>query len=101
MGVVQMISTVRKEYEGGKSVLEAAEAQAIVDYNNAKTAYEQNRRDLVSTNDRLNVELQTAEGNLAQFQEDKATNEDDIKAAVAYLGQLKDSCNSLLENFDE
>lgn len=101
MGVVQMISTVRKEYEQGKADLEAAEAQAIIDYRNAKAAYEQSRRDLVSTKDRLDTELQTAESNLSQFQEDKASNEDDIKAAVVYLGQLANSCNSLIENFDE
>lgn len=101
MGVVQMISTVRKEYEQGKADLEAGEAQAIIDYRNAKAAYEQNRADLVSQNDRLEAELQTAEASLAQAKEDKTQNEDDIQAAVVYLGQLANSCNSLIENFDE
>lgn len=101
MGVVQMISTVRKEYEQGKADLEAAEAQAIVDFNAAEAAYNQNRADLVAQGNRLNAELQTAEANLAQFKEDKTSNEDDIKAAIVYLGQLKTSCSSLLANFDE
>merc|ERR1719272_1582195 len=96
-----MISTVRKEYENGKATLEAAEAQSILDYNAAKAAYQQARRDLVTQSNRLTAELQTAEANLSQFQEDKAGNEDDIKAAVQYLGQLKESCSSLLEHFDE
>jgi hypothetical protein len=101
MGVVQMISTVRKEYEQGKSVLEAAEAQAIVDFNAAKAAYVQSRADLVATGNRLTAELQTAESNLAQFKEDKQQNEDDIQSAITYLGQLGHSCATLLEHFDE
>merc|ERR1719420_694899 len=38
-GVIDMISTVRSEYEAGKADLEKAEAQAIVDYNKYKAEY--------------------------------------------------------------
>merc|ERR1719160_2147537 len=96
-----MISVVRKEYEQGKEDLENAETQAIADYAQTKTDYQQTRRDLVSQQDRLTTELQTAESNLSQFQDDKASNEEEIAAATTYLGQLAKSCNSLLENFDK
>jgi len=100
-GVVQMIQTVRKEYEQGKADLEKAEAQAVADYAKYKADYQQMRRDLVSQEDRLNVELQTAKAALAQYKEDKAANEQEIQAAVTYLGQLASSCNSLIEHYDE
>merc|ERR1719161_872025 len=100
-GVVEMISTVRKEYEQGMDDLEKGEAQAVADYAQTKTDYQQARRDLVSQQDRLETELQTAEANLAQFQDDKASNEDEITAAVTYLGQLAHSCDSLLEHYDD
>merc|ERR1719420_2126279 len=100
-GVVQMISTVRKEYEQGKADLEKAEAKAVEDYTKYKADYQAMRRDLVSQEDRLNVELQTAKAALAQYKEDKAANEQEIQAAVTYLGQLSQSCDSLLEHYDE
>merc|ERR1719379_3202913 len=100
-GVIDMISTVRTEYETGKADLEKAEAQAILDFTNARDAYRKARADLVSQQDRLEVELQTAEANLSQFQEDKASNEQEVAAAKAYYGQLKGSCDSLLEHYDE
>jgi len=99
-GIVEMISTVRKEYEQGKADLEAAEAQAVSDYAEAKKTYQQMRSDLVTQMDRLTVEKQTAESNLDQFQDDKASNEAEIQASITYLGQLANSCNSLLANFD-
>jgi chromosome segregation ATPase len=100
-GVVQMISMVRKEYEQGKADLEAAEAQAVIDYTKYKADYQAMRRDLVSQEDRLNVELQTAKAALAQYKEDKAANEQEIQAAITYLGQLAQSCDSLLQHYDE
>eukprot|EP00746_Dinoflagellata_sp_MGD_P161864 gnl/MRDRNA2_/MRDRNA2_89164_c0_seq1.p1 gnl/MRDRNA2_/MRDRNA2_89164_c0~~gnl/MRDRNA2_/MRDRNA2_89164_c0_seq1.p1 ORF type:complete len:696 (-),score=239.32 gnl/MRDRNA2_/MRDRNA2_89164_c0_seq1:7-2094(-) len=100
-GVIDMISTVRTEYETGKADLEKAEAQAIVDFTNARDAYRKARADLVSQQDRLEVELQTAEANLSQFQEDKASNEAEVAASKAYMLQLKASCDSLLEHYDD
>jgi len=38
---------------------------------------------------------------LAQFQDDKLSNENEVAAAKAYYGQLKGSCDSLLEHYDE
>merc|ERR1719327_1012376 len=100
-GVIEMIATVRKEYEQGKADLEKAEAQAVIDFNNMKAEYQQTRRDLVSQQDRLETELHTAEMNLSQFEEDKKANEDEIAAAKVYLGQLGQSCDSLLKNYDK
>merc|ERR1719231_2036750 len=88
------------EYEQGKSDLEKAEEQAIKDYNAAKAQYQATRRDLVSQQDQLEVELQTAEANLSQYQEDKAANEHEVEATKVYLGQLSNSCDSLLKNYD-
>jgi len=100
-GVVQMISVVRTEFEVGKTNLEKGEAEAIKDYADTKAAYQQARQDLLSNQDKLTVEHQTAEANLAQFRDDKSGHEDEIQASVTYLGQLSGSCNSLLEHFDE
>merc|ERR1719380_133460 len=71
MGVIGMISTIRNEYEGGKLKLEKAEAQAVLDFGNNKDAYYTTRRDLESQNDQLQIELQTAHGNMGQYKEDK------------------------------
>merc|ERR1719310_401471 len=100
-GVIEMIATVRKEYEQGKADLEAAEAQAVIDFNNMKAEYQQARRDLVSQQDRLETELHTAEMNLSQFEEDKKSHEDEIAATKVYQGQLGQSCDSLLKNYDK
>lgn len=100
-GVIEMIAQVRMEYENGKAELEKAEAQAVVDYANNKDAYHQARRDLVSQQDQLEVELQTAEANLQQYQEDKAANEKEVESTKVYLGQLASSCDSLLKNYDK
>merc|ERR1719515_259654 len=99
-GVIEMIATVRTEFETGKRDLEAAEKQAQADYEKYREDYQAMRRALVSTGDRLTVEKQTAEGELEQAREDKATNEQEVAAAVAYLHQLGSSCNTLLENYD-
>lgn len=100
-GVIDMIATVRTEYETGKADLEKAEATAIADFLAARDAYRKARADLVSQQDRLEVELQTAEANLAQFQDDKLSNENEVAAAKAYYGQLQGSCDSLLKNYDQ
>merc|ERR1719331_3113547 len=96
-----MIATVRKEYEQGKADLEAAEAQAVIDFAQMKAEYQQARRDLVSQQDRLETELHTAQMNLAQFEEDKKANEHEIVNAEVYLSQLGQSCDSLLKNYDK
>merc|ERR1719263_498914 len=95
-----MIATVRKEYEQGKADLEKAEDEAVADYAKTKATYQATRRDLVTQQDRLTTELQTAEANLDQFKDDKQSNEEEIASAVAYLGQLAQSCDSLLEHYD-
>jgi len=100
-GVVQMISQVRQEFEVAKAHLEKGEAQAITDFNAGKDAYQAARNDLVSNQDKLTVEKQTAEASLSQFKEDKINHQEEITAATTYLGQLSGSCDSLLQHFDE
>jgi len=100
-GVIEMIATVRKEFEQGKADLIKAEEEAVKNYNDSKEAYQTSRRELVATQDKLTVELQTAQANLAQFQEDKKANEAEVVAATEYLKQLSGSCDSLLANFDK
>jgi len=100
-GVIGMISTVRKEFEAGQRDLEAGEKQTQADYDQAKEDYQNARRDLVSQGDRLTVEQQTAETEMEQALEDKASNEEEVAAAKAYLLQLGGSCNMLLKNYDD
>jgi DNA repair exonuclease SbcCD ATPase subunit len=100
-GVIEMIATVRKEFEQGKADLIKAEDAAIKNYNDSKEAYNTSRRELVATQDKLTVELQTAQANLAQFEEDKKSNEAEVIATTEYLKQLSGSCDSLLANFDK
>jgi predicted nuclease with TOPRIM domain len=100
-GVIEMIATVRKEFEQGKADLIKAEDEAVKNYNDSKESYQTTRRELVATQDKLTVELQTAQANLAQFQEDKKSNEAEVVAATEYLKQLSSSCDSLLANFDK
>jgi len=100
-GVIEMIATVRKEFEQGKGDLIKGEEEAVKTYGESKSAYETSRRELVATQDKLTVELQTAQANLAQFQEDKKSNEAEVVAATQYLQQLSGSCDSLLQNFEK
>jgi len=99
-GVIQMIATVRNEYQNGMTQLEKAEAQAVADYSTNKDAYYAAKRDLISYKDQLEVELQTAQGNLQQYGEDKTTNVGEVSDTDVYLGQLAGSCDSLLKNYD-
>lgn len=99
-GVIQMIATVRNEYQNGMTQLEKAEAQAVADYSANKDAYYAAKRDLISYKDQLEVELQTAQGNLQQYGEDKTTNVGEVSDTDVYLGQLAGSCDSLLKNYD-
>merc|ERR1719265_1816701 len=95
-----MISTVRTEFEQGKRDMEAAEKQAQADYEKAREDYQKLRRDLVSQGDKLTVEKQTAEAEMEQAIEDKASNQQEVEAAKQYLVQLGSSCNTLLKNYD-
>jgi len=99
-GVVEMVATVRKEFESGKADLEKGERQAVADFQGLTDEYHAARGDLVNQLNRVTTELQTAEGNLDQFKEDLAANQKEVQAAQSYLDQLSGSCNSLLENYD-
>jgi len=99
-GVIDMISTVRAEFEQGKKDMEAAEKQAVADFGQAREDYLKMRRDLVSQGDKLTVEKQTAEAEMEQAHEDKASNQQEVEAAKQYLLQLGGSCNTLIKNYD-
>jgi len=99
-GVIGMISTVRQEFEAGQRDLQEGEKQTQADYDQAKEDYQKARRDLVSQGDRLTVEQQTAEAEMDQAQDDKASNEQEVASTKSYLLQLGGSCNLLLKNYD-
>ena len=69
---VQEAEAVNDMDAGLDAVMRGDERQAIADFLAARDAYRKARADLVSQQDRLEVELQTAEANLSQYQEDKA-----------------------------
>lgn len=100
-GVVEMITTVRTEFEHGKKDLEQGEAQSVKDYEKTKNDYQSSRSDLVESLNRYTVEEQGAQGKLTRDDEDKTTNEAEVKAATSYLLQLAGSCDSLLEHYDQ
>jgi len=99
-GVIEMIATVRKEFESGKADLEKGEQESLADYQKVEDEYKVARGDLVNQLNSATTELQTAQGNLDQFNEDLLSNEKEVQAAAHYLQQLGGSCNTLLENFD-
>lgn len=100
-GVVEMIGTVRNEFQSGQADLEASEKQAQEDFARLTSEYNASRNDLVNQLNRVTTEKQTAEANLDQFREDKAANEREVQAAASYLQQLSGSCDVLLEHYDE
>lgn len=99
-GVIDMLATVRGEFESGQKLLEQAENQEVSDFELVKSNYNAARNDLVSTKDMLKAQLHTAEATLEQSKEDKSSHETEVAAADQYLAQLSGSCKSLLDNFD-
>lgn len=99
-GVIDMLATVRGQFDAGKKVLEQTESQEVSDFEQVKTDYNAARNDLVSSKDTLMAQLHTAEATLEQSKEDKSSHETEVAAADQYLAQLSGSCKSLLDNFD-
>jgi len=100
-GVVEMIQSIRGEFEKGKSDLEGAEKQAHTDYQTTREAYEAARGALIQQLNRITVELQTAQANIEQSKEDKLANEAVVTKTQAYKGQIGSSCEPLLKDFEE
>jgi len=99
-GVIDMIATVRGEFETGVEQLEQAEHQEVSEFEQVKSNYNSARNDLVATKDQLTAQLHTAQATLEQAKEDKTSHETEVAAADQYLAQLSSSCQSLLQNFD-
>jgi len=100
-GVVKLLTDTRNEFQVGKDHLIKAEDQMQKDYEQGVRDYRARRAGLVDAKNTLTVEKQTAESNKASAQDDKTANENEITSAVAYLGQLDQSCSSLIANYQE
>lgn len=99
-GIVGMLTEVRAEFELGMKDLRDGEAILLADYQSAKHDHVKARRDLEEQVNRLTVQKQTDESNLAEYQEDEADHRKEVKSAQGYMKQLKGSCESLLEHFE-
>jgi len=100
-GVIEMISTVRTEFEHGKKDLEDGEAKAVADYETMKAKYQKTLSDLVGALNMLIVERQTSQNAKDEYIESKKENEAEIVQDTAYLKQLQGSCSTLLEHYTE
>merc|ERR1739848_481728 len=87
-GVIDMLSTVRGQFESGQKILEEGEQKDVSEFEQVKTNYNSARNDLVATKDQLMAELHTAQATLEQSKEDKSSHETEVAAADQYLAQL-------------
>merc|ERR1719487_1781830 len=100
-GVIEMIATVRAEFEHGMKDVIKAEEQAQADFEKVKAEYQKTLNDLISKLNLLIVQRTQASDAKEQFEDDKKQEEEEVKAETAYLLQLAGSCNSLLEHYTE
>jgi len=100
-GVIEMISTVRTEFEHGKKDLEDAEAKAAEDYNKVKAEYQKTLSDLVGKLNLLITQRITSINARDQFSEDKTQEQAEVASAQKYLLQLQTSCQTLLNKYTE
>merc|ERR1719160_1677010 len=80
-GVIEMISTVRSEFEHGMKDLQAAEEKAVSDYEKAKADYQKTLSDLVGKLNMLLTQRMTSRNSRDQFTEDRTEEQTDLKAA--------------------
>jgi chromosome segregation ATPase len=100
-GVLAVLAATRKEFEDGKTALEATEAEQAKEFTDSEAAYRTARNALVDAGNRLTVELQTAEGTLSTAEANLETNIGEVNAADQYLTQVGASCDSLEAHFDD
>merc|ERR1719310_61742 len=100
-GVIEMIATVRGEFEHGMKDLITAEERAVADFEKVKEEYQKTLNDLLSALNLLIVQRHQAQEAKTGYEEDKKEQEDEVAAETAYLLQLSGSCSSLLEHYTE
>jgi len=100
-GVIEMIATVRGEFEHGMKDLIMAEEKAAADFEKVKAEYQKTLNDLLSALNLLIVQRHQAQEAKSGFEEDKKEQEDEVASETAYLLQLSGSCSSLLEHYTE
>merc|ERR1719262_362474 len=100
-GVIEMIATVRAEFEQGMKDVIKAEEQAQADFGKVKAEYQKTLNDLISKLNLLIVQRTQANDAKEGYEDDKKQEEEEVKAETAYLLQLAGSCNSLLEHYTE
>merc|ERR1719327_491671 len=100
-GVIEMIATVRGEFEHGMKDLIMAEDKAVADFEKVKEDYQKTLNDLLSALNLLIVQRHQAHEAKEGYEEDKKEQEDEVAAETAYLVQLSGSCNSLLTHYTE
>jgi len=97
--VVATLRDTRKEFEAGKKDIELFEKKQVEEFEADQAAYTTERNALVEAGNRLAAEFQTAQQQLAVFQDDRETNTREATAANGYLKQLGSSCRALLDHF--
>jgi len=98
---LQVLQQTRQEFEHGKETLISTESTMVTEFESSKTSYNGNRGALVDSGNRLTVELQTAQGDLASHQGNLQSNTEEVNAATNYLTQISGSCDSLNAHFDD
>merc|ERR1719231_1673606 len=100
-GVIEMIATVRGEFEQGMKDVIKAEEQAQGDFERLKAEYQKTLNDLISKLNLLIVQRTQANDAKEGYEEDKKQEEEEVRTETAYLLQLAGSCNSLLTHYTE
>jgi len=98
---VELMSSVRKEFEEGKVALDQQEQEAVADFQQAKKTHIQLDNDLHHDKDVITTEEQTAQQNMDAADSDLESHQTEKQATESYLNQLGRSCYPLLSRFDE
>lgn len=99
--VVNMISETRQQFERAEADLKSTEASAVQSFGEVRTEHRGLESDLNHNEDVVTVEEQTAQQALESNRDDLTNNQSEIAAANAYLQRLGQSCDPLIQNFDQ
>merc|ERR1719326_2426192 len=77
-GVVEMIATVRGEFEHGMKDLIMAEEKAVADFEKVKEEYQKTLNDLISALSLLIVQRHQAQDAKTGYEQDKTEQEDEV-----------------------
>merc|ERR1719321_1892102 len=96
-----MISETRQQFERAETDLKSTEAAAVQAFGETRTEHRGLESDLNHNEDVVTVEEQTAQQALESNNDDLTNNQSEIAAANAYLQRLGQSCDPLIQNFDQ